>query len=350
METPIEPVEVALLANNAELPDAAGVLARFAEHYAESLEREAEAARLAELKTAEPVAAVDGGDVADLHALAAQAMEMGQMDPEGPPSELAPLGAEGPDGLASLDDLGAGESLDDLVGDYGDQAAESMFDLGALEGGDEGGGAEPSLDSMDDLLGGGEAEPSMDDFFAEQAEAAPDPAADAMLDDLVADAAGEAPAEEPHFADIGGEAAPEEATAMVSAFDLGGIDEMGEEQPEAWTEQALYDAAGETDEAAPVEGLPEEAAFEGAPEEPALAEGPLLDDPGAAEPEQLREEATAMISAIDFDMLEAMAAGDDAAQAAPEPEPAPEPAADEEAEEAPKRKSRKGKKKKKKKE
>ncbi len=125
----IEPVEIELLVHNAELPDPELVLARFAEHYAESVERARDLAARAEMdREQEALFGPDDGDdeLLDITELAAEgdsgddvgAFFAAQAEGDGEAAEVPELG----DAVTELDAMLA--------------AAEEMPDLGALGSGD----------------------------------------------------------------------------------------------------------------------------------------------------------------------------------------------------------------------
>ncbi|PIE18491.1 MAG: hypothetical protein CSA66_04590 [Proteobacteria bacterium] len=286
MSTTIEPVEIALLNDNAVLPARSAVLRLFADHYRGSLERARELVAVAE---SAPPAETFTDDIADFEELAAAAVESGIMETDGLAPERASASA-----AASEDPFASAEGLFSEQVDLGDDpfafldeareaAAGAELDGDAVVSADVGVANEPEVAAS----AFGTEEPSVE-LTAE--------VADEAEDDL------------------------DEPTAMMQALELPEDDEVppGREGVEA--------VPAEQAEAAPAE------AEGGAEATPAAAEGGAEATPTGADD----EEAAAMMQALEppaegeavapVEAAEAAEAAE-AEAAAKEPEAAPTEAA-----------------------
>ena len=267
-----ESIEISLLREHAQTPTAEAILRRFAEHYAESLQRQAGAA------AALPRDA-DAEEVADFEALAAEAKKAGLLggaaEPAGP--EFAVVPALGDEEDVDLDAktrpvslFGASAVTAEAEGEVG-AGGGTGFDAGALLFPGPVGEDEPA----------GEDGPEGDDQAGADERAAPaveeEAAAAAAIDDFDVDSEAPAvesvdPAEEPNDgAGAGMEAAPDEeafvgdagATTNMEALpgEVDATDAGATMVMEAMSfDESESDPAtsGEPDEAAAVDGTAEE--------------------------------------------------------------------------------------------
>ncbi len=392
MTTPtIEPVEVALLSRNAQLPDAEGVLAHFVEFYQASMRREYAIAN--EDHAPDLLASEDAlDDVADLNALAAAAEEGGLVpsdDAEAAPElefdgfEDAPPAPPVDEVLFDGDDMLLEEDPSEMgLGADGasvDQDGLPSLELPFAEDGETGGlAAVPAwdveadgLDSAADILAGDDG----GEVAAEVSDDEPAPAVDvAALDDLDfmlsdtpddgvgAEAAVESSADDLSMgAQEGDPGDGAEHGAMTSEAEGDAFGMASTPLPEAAEAEAEDDAFGMAStplpEAAEAEAeddafgmastpLPEVAAPDGDADSVGGGEAAADTEVAAADADAVEADAADAVDgeAAAADAAEADAAEADEAEAEAEADAVPEPVP-----EKPAKKSKKSKKKKKKK-